>query len=357
MRDLDGTLAGPLAVPRERMHRKRFYRVHDGGEDPALYVKLFAAPRGLRRLPGLFRRSKALREARVAQQLTERGIAALEPLAVAEERRLGLPVRSVSVFPELPLRDLRSWLADPQTPSATRRDLVTSFGELNRRLHDAGVNQDDTSPNNFLVDPQRLDWVLIDFERCWPGRPLSRRRRSRLLAKLHRHDLGVSRSERLRFLRAYQGKGSRPETRRRDWTEIESAYYRVRKNDARRAARAAFQVGRNVACVDGVFSVAGRENSAAIRLHLDTAQCRAIWMLAHVFERLALPALRPVRMADHFVDLLAPELDENAREFHAAVARARSRFAPYGRWVRDPQWALTREGAVLLTPNAFKLKL
>ena len=100
-----------------------------------------------------------------------------------------------------------------------------------------------------------------------------------------------------------------------------------------------------------------REGAAAVRLNLDTAQCRAIWVLAHVFERLSLPALRPVRLGDQFVDLLAPDLDEHAMEFHAAVARARRRFAPYGRWVREPQWVLTPRGAVLLTPNAFKLDL
>ena len=68
-------------------------------------------------------------------------------------------------------------------------------------------------------------------------------------------------------------------------------------------------------------------------------------------------ALRPVRLDAHSVDLLAPDLDEHAMDYHAAVARALRRFEPYGRFVRDPEWALTSAGAVLLTPNAFRLEL
>jgi hypothetical protein len=354
-RDPDAVLAGPDSTPRERMGRKRFYRIEDPAGGPALYVKSFQGPRAAAAWLGFARRSRARREARIARRVAERGFAAARPIAWAEERRAGRLLRSLVVIPERPLRDLRAWLSDPATDATTRRQLLLSFAQLTRRLHDAGVDQDDTSPNNFLVDPEG-DWVLIDFERCRLGRPLGARRWT-LLAKLHRHDLGVSQSDRLRFLRSYLGEGCARSERREAWAKIARAFIAVRRRDARHATRAAFRPGRQIGREGRTWYVKGREQAPVIRLALGPARSRAIWTLCHVFERLRLPALRPVRLDDEGVDLQVPDLDEHAMEFHAAVTRARRRFEPYGAFVREPQWALTPDGAVLLTPDAFRLRL
>jgi hypothetical protein len=355
--DLDAILEGPRSEGRPRVGRKRFYRVEpENPGDPVFFVKIFTAPPGLARLTSWFRRSRAPREAATARAIAAKGFAVAAPVASGEERRAGLLVRGISITVGLPLRDLRSLLEDPATSRAQVRALVTSFGGLNRRMHEAGIDQDDTSPNNFLVDAA-LEWTLIDFERCKLGRPLSEGRRTTLLAKLQRHDLGVSRTDRLRLLRAYLTDGDERSARRAAWRRIEPELLNLRRRDARRAIKGAFEVGRHVGQQGRTWYIKGREDAAVVRLSLDAAQCRAVWTLAHVFERLALPALRPVRLDDDAVELLAPELDEHAMEFHTAVARARKRFDPYGTWVREPQWALTPAGAVLLTPSAFKLRL
>jgi hypothetical protein len=178
-----------------------------------------------------------------------------------------------------------------------------------------------------------------------------------LLAKLQRHDLGVSRSERLRFLRTYLGEGGARSERREACAKIMRAFFTIRQRDARHATRAAFQPGGRIGREGRTWYVKGREQAPVIRLNLGPARSRAIWTLCHVYERLRLPALRPVRLDDQGVDLQVPELDEHAMEFHAAVTRARRRFEPYGSFVREPQWALTAGGAVLLTPDAFRLRL
>jgi hypothetical protein len=148
--DPAAVLAAPESAPRARMGRKRFYRVAPAGERP-LYVKVFTLASARARLSYLARPSKARREATVARRVAGAGFQVAGPVAVGEERRLGLLLQSVSAVPEAEGRDLRDLLTDPATPRERRRRLLLAFARLARRLHDAGVDQDDFSPNNFLA--------------------------------------------------------------------------------------------------------------------------------------------------------------------------------------------------------------
>ena len=212
MSDPARVLEGPGSVARRSVGRKRLFRVEGNPGEPALNVKVFPPARGLRQLLYLLRPSKAWHEASIARRVKSRSFVSALPVAVGEERRFGLLGRSFSVIPELDARDLRAILTDPATSAKERRLLAESFGAFLRRLHDAGIDQDDPLPNNFLVKADQ-SFVLIDFERCHTGAPLGPRR-WRLLAKLHRDDLGVSLTDRLRFLRAYLGPPAEPAARR-----------------------------------------------------------------------------------------------------------------------------------------------
>jgi hypothetical protein len=336
--------------------RKRFYRVEAAGE-PALYVKVFAGPRGVARLASILRPSKARREAAIARAVAQRGFEAALPIAVGEERRLGALVRSFSVIAERPGRDLRALLSDPTTPPARRRALLRGFARLARRLHDAGVDQDDFSPNNFLATRDDA-FVLLDFERCAVGAPLGERRFA-LLAKLHRHGLGVSRSERLRFLEEYLAPNGGRAERRAAFERIARAFREIRARDARHAARGAFREGRHVRREGESWVVAGRERVAVVRLALPQREARATWIRAHQLERLGLPALRPVRLGERGIELedpgaparLPPETAE------AAILGALRRFQPWGRFVAAPEWHVGPRGALLRDPSAFELSI
>ena len=355
----DATLAGPSSSARSRVGRKLFYRL-SGPAQGALFVKVFRSRAGPARLLTWLRPSRAWREARVADRVAALGFAAAQPIAVGEERCAGVLLRSFAVIEERPARDLRRLLTESELAGALRRQWIASFGALNRRLHDAGIDQDDTSPNNFLLDLQGGDdpWVLIDFERCRVGRPLEQRRRWVLLAKLQRHELGVTRSDRLRFLRAYLGKSDRA-LRRSAWQAIGAELVRIRIRAARRARHGAFQEGRHVAREGSAWIVRGRERADVIRLPLPRRAARRAWILAHQLERLNLPALRPARLDSLGIALLAPtggsELDEPARA--RAIERARRALLPYGRFVRAPQWAICSEGALLRDLPSFRLLL
>jgi hypothetical protein len=351
--DPDATLRGAGSVARARVGRKRFYRVSAGGE-PALYVKVFAPPRGLARIASFLRPSKARREAATARAVAARGFEAAVPVATGEERLLGWVGRSFSAIAERPGRDLRALLADPTTPRERRRALLLAFARLARRLHDAGIDQDDFSPNNFLATPAGA-FVLLDFERCRVGPPLGERRFT-LLAKLHRHGLGVSASERLRFLAAYLAPDGGRAERRAAVEKIALALRKIRSRDARHAARGAFRAGRHVRRDGTSWVVVGRERAPVVRLACSGREARAAWVRAHQLERLGLPALRPVRLCERALELEDPGAAAPARG-EAEILGALRRLEPWGRFVRPPDWHFGPRGALLRDPRAFELLL
>jgi tRNA A-37 threonylcarbamoyl transferase component Bud32 len=353
--DPDRVLAGGASVARQRVGRKRFYRLKPEGEGPALFVKVFTVPGGWPRLRSFLRPSKARREAQTAAAVRARGFEVAAPVAVGEERCLRTLRRSFSVVPELEGRDLLDWLADSRTTPEKRRALVVAFGAFARRLHDAGIDQDDFSPNNFLVDPAG-NFVLLDFERCRVGSELGNRRWT-LLAKLHRHELSVSRTNRLRFLQAYLGEEAHPRARRAAWREIDSAFWRIRKRDARHAARAAFRVGRNLTRCGSIWVVRGREESVVRRLELGASGARRGWVLAHQLERLALPALRPVRLGPDWLELLEPPPAPPDLDATAEIHRAARRLERYGVFVEEPEWRFGPHGALMANPTCFRLRM
>jgi len=214
--------------------RKRLYplMLRDGDRpDHLLKIKEYQFFHGILRM---VRRSSARREFDLAFALARSGFPVAPPLAVGEERRAGRLIACYLLCAILDdVVDLRRLLADPDLRPARRRALVTAFGAFSRAVHDAGLYQDDYAPNNFLVrrgDPP--SFILIDFERAHLARPIRRSRRLWMLAKLDRHGLGSSASERLRFLKAYSG-GS-PEEAKRLWLELDRMAARLAWRDFRR---------------------------------------------------------------------------------------------------------------------------
>ncbi len=350
--DPNAVLGRASSVAREQAGRKRLYRVGLGPEEPDLFVKVFTLPGTLARLRYFLRPSKARREAVTARGVARRGFEVAAPIATGEQRSVGILVRSFSVVPARPARDLETILAEPGLAAQTRRTLLDGFARFSRKLHDAGIDQDDTSPNNFLVTNE-AGFVLIDFERCsLRDGPLGERRWT-LLAKLHRKELGVSRSERLRFLRSYLGPSTGRAERRISWTRIQREFTRIRRRDARRAADAAFKVGRHIQRGAGCWSVRGREQLKVIRLELDTRAARTAWVRAHQLERLGLPALRPVRLDARGVELADPGATELPADRERRIGSALRRFAPYGNFVEPPEWFFTPQ-PLLRNPQAFR---
>ncbi len=353
--DPEAVLAGPGILARELTGRKRFFRVDAGPAEPALYVKVFALPPGAKRLRYFLRRSKARMEHAIATRLERLGFEVAAPIAVGEQRSNGVLEKSYSVIREIEARDLVRVLGDNTLPGAERRALLERFAALARRLHDAGVDQDDFAPNNFLARPDGA-FVLIDFERCRVRRRLGHARWTQL-AKLHRRDLGVSRSDRLRFLRSYLGAGSGRAERREAWERIWPEFRRIRRHDARHAEASAFREGRNLARQGDTWVMRARASAKTIALELDVETARRCWLRAQQLERLGLPALRPVRLAGGRVELLDPGSALPRAPANHVIGRSLAALAPWGHFNAPPQWLFTAHGALLRNPHAFELDL
>jgi len=232
-------------VPNEKTgRRKELYRVHvetadpNGAPDHLLKVNLYSWRDGWRRR---FAGSKAGRELDRAQRVAALGIPTPIPRAAGERIERG---RLRACYLLVPLvdgaRDLRQiWTAG--LGRAERGALAGRFGAFVRAIHEAGIDQDDLAPNNFLID-RGGTLLMIDFERAHLGRTVSRHARHRSLAKLDRELAGAGLGDRARFLRGYAGdsRGQWQEL----WRDLEREAGALAARDARRLVRVTSRPGR-----------------------------------------------------------------------------------------------------------------
>lgn len=194
--------------------------------------------------------SKARRDLERAGAIAALGIATPCPVAVGEQRSGPLLTRCYELVPWLAdAIDLRRAREEGAGTPAERRARSAALGALVRRMHDAGVDQRDLAPNNFLwraaADPSLF---AIDFERTRVGAPVAPRARIAALAKLDRHCVHAPASERMRFLRAYC-EGDRAAARGL-WRAVEAASAELMRRDAARWRRTATRRGRRFEPVD-----------------------------------------------------------------------------------------------------------
>ena len=160
------------------------------------------------------RHSPALRSWIFGQSLRDRGLPTARPLAFLQRYRLGLPREGYLIF-EFIADAVELPDAVAQSSGIERRRLAETLGRLLRDIHDRGVSHRDLkAPNILFADGQP---VLIDLVGVRVGLKISDRERVRDLARLNASFTGsplVTRTDRLRLLRAYSSWSSRP---RGDW--------------------------------------------------------------------------------------------------------------------------------------------
>ncbi len=227
---------------RKGSRRKESFLLALEGEAPDYLLKVthYGTLAPWRRL----RRGKARAELARAMVLAARGIATPIPVAAGEVRSHGLLERCYGLVRWLPdAKDLLCVWTEESDDATSRRAWTRELGALVRRMHDAGVHQQDLAPNNFLWNEHREPPLLaIDFERTRVGRRVGTRERVFALAKLDRHFAGAPASARMRLLLAY-AKGSR-EDARRWWRDVAAFAPRLLRRDLAHWRRTATRPGR-----------------------------------------------------------------------------------------------------------------
>lgn len=322
------------AAPNQKSgRRKELYLLELGpGPGPSHLLKRNRYPGALglrRRLLG----SKARRELRLAQGVAARGIPTPLPLA-AGERREGLRVTACYLL--IPFLEGAEDLRRIAARTAERRTLAAPFGRFARRLHDAGIEQDDFQPNNFLRGPGGPeDLWLIDCERLRLRRgPLPASERARELAKLERELPAASLAERACFLRAYAG-GERGAWHSL-WRDVERAVRELAGRDAARLERLVARPSRRFA----PFEAAGWRGLRAAEIPPGALEQD----LRGLGEGARSGAAPGVTAAAHHFAMLLPGAGPGAGEvaLARAVLLARRGLAP------TPAALLQREGRMLL---------
>jgi tRNA A-37 threonylcarbamoyl transferase component Bud32 len=211
-RRLVGDRIDELSIPRDedweivkRNASRTVYRGRLNGQE--VYLKHFHRGDWLHRLVGRLRRCDARNELIFSEYLRQQGVPTAETLAArCNHGCQWLATRAVR-----PAVSCEQWHREQRHRGAQglaeiRRGTI-ELARLVGRMHAAGVLHDDLHCGNVLVRTDRPAgdrMVLFDLHRATRRRRLSRRLRAKNLAQLmHDRGLWTTRTDRLRFLKAY----------------------------------------------------------------------------------------------------------------------------------------------------------
>ena len=194
---------GAATTIKDAAHRT-IYRVQSNNID--FYLKQYRAVGPRNRLREVLRSTKAKAEYDQAAALSQRGIPVPRPLGWGILGNAFAPRASFLLSETVAdARHLTEVLLD-LTP-ARRLLLSTALGQFVAQLHAAGVTHRDFHPGNLLVRwpaDAPPHFVLIDLHEVHVGRPLAWRQRRDNLCVFNRYFiLRATRTDRLRFWRAY----------------------------------------------------------------------------------------------------------------------------------------------------------
>lgn len=199
-------LEGRRTLRTEVKGRGYFVKIHRGIGWGEIIKNLLSA-----RLPVLGARNEYI----AIQRLQQAGVATMTAVAFAERGSNPARQHSFIITEELaPTISLEDYCMDwPQRPPAfaLKRALLERVADMTGRMHRAGVNHRDCYICHFLlhtdqpVQPGNFRLSLIDLHRAQSRAQTPTRWRNKDLAALYYSalDIGLTRRDKLRFLRAY----------------------------------------------------------------------------------------------------------------------------------------------------------
>jgi hypothetical protein len=169
-----------------------------------LAIKEYVYPRWAHLLENIARSSPARRAYIAGRGLEEIRIPTPGVVGLLERRRLGVITRSHLLTRYVPSEGLEARLRRLDVPR-DRREFLRAFGRAIRHIHESGVYQPDMAGQNFIVADGEGEPVfhLVDLDRVRLCREMSRARILRNLCQLGHMPGTLTRTDRIRFLRAY----------------------------------------------------------------------------------------------------------------------------------------------------------
>jgi hypothetical protein len=238
---------------------KSLVSVHLDKKNPSstFFIKVYKCHNLLNKIKYLFRQSKGYRELKIANQIYQREISTIIPLAVGKKRKLGWLDKSYVIMEKKENSlNLENYLLKGNYGENFRlkRKIIQEYGKLARKIHDRGILQDDFDPNNILLqwkrDHHEFQLFLIDFERIRILRKLLRRQKIWSLSKLNRIEGKISRTDRLRFVLAYLGEDTTRDKYKVLLWDLEREWKKVLLWDSRRVARSCVSPGSKIGKLD-----------------------------------------------------------------------------------------------------------
>ena len=163
--------------------------------------------------------SRSFRETALTEEIRTSGIPTVHLAGAIHRRVFPFFYKSYLLSLEIPsTRDLTQYFQEVgHHPSGetlrAKRNVIRSAGLLLRQFHRAGFFHADLQLKNFLVTGDKV--FLIDFDRSYRKEILSNREMVKNLLRLNRsaekwirRGLGITKTDRLRFLSAYAGDDS-----------------------------------------------------------------------------------------------------------------------------------------------------
>ncbi len=223
------------------------------GSDRVLYLKRFLRPPLKAQMErfrlGAWRHGTAWIEWNNIRRLESAGVPTMRPVAFAEKLAAGVwEVASLLCTEQVPGESLERWLPQEWNCAvrtfgpAWRRQAATQLAAIVRRMHAAGLFHRDLYMSHVFVKVEpdgRTAFHLIDLQRMLRTRLRRRRWRVKDLAALAGSAPRglLSRTDRMRFLRAYLGPAVRRGRRKRWWRAVAAKASRMMRHHEARMAR------------------------------------------------------------------------------------------------------------------------